>query len=182
MNGPPDPKDLHPPPPHEIFRRAMERKDSKKYNWDMFEEYTITPKKLDGFLKKVNKLYPKHFGLGGNCGKFAVGLKKFLERAFGLDVDIVGVVGEEEPEYFYHVGVEWNDDYYDIHGNQSEVELKRWAWDERYGGQKTEIVGIDERSAIKFTQPTARFDVEDYIGVFREEWITAEGDYHEYFE
>jgi len=30
MNGPTDPKDLLPPPPHEIFRRAMERKDASK--------------------------------------------------------------------------------------------------------------------------------------------------------
>lgn len=143
----------------------------------------INPIKLDFFLKNIKRFYLPSIGNAGNCGVFAVGLKRFIEENFDRDVNLVAVINEYEPEGFYHVAIEWNEEYYDLDGVRNKWELESRGQDPDLEADlgiseaEVEIVEIDEQSALKYTGNalgTHNDKVEDVEEIFEVEWEQME--------
>lgn len=94
--------------------------------------------------------------LSGNCGVFANSLDYFFNG------DIVAVIGELEPEYYYHVLFEKDNKYYDANSIWTKEDMLQYYNNSAYTIndelEKFDIISISNDDAEKYTEPTMEIE------------------------
>jgi GGDEF domain-containing protein len=113
-------------------------------------------------LSKIKSI-PEEDKKYGNCGVFAIALKRFLGKG-----DYIAVSGDNEPEYFYHVALLVDGKYIDGDGIVTKSQLFSYVDD---GKPELINLGKEEYALTKFTEPTksAEYIYDKLNGINEEE-------------